>query len=125
MEPTGLVHGALTQAIIGAAMEVHNSLGSGFLEKVYENALAIELRSLGYLVEQQKPMIVRYKGQVVGEYLADLLVDGRVVVELKVADALTDLHLAQVLNYLRATNLEVGLLLNFHTARLQWKRVVI
>ena len=101
-----------------------NALGPGFLEKVYENALAHELRSAGLAVEQQKALKVYYRDIVVGEYMADLLVEGLVVVELKAVRAFDDIHLAQCLNYLKATGLKVGLLINFGTRKVQIKRVV-
>ena len=103
----------LTQKIIGCAYRVHNTLGPGFLEKVYENALRIELEKLGLRVKQQEPINVEYEGQVVGEYYADLWVDGRVVVELKAAQALAKEHEVQLVNYLTATRIDHGLLLNF------------
>jgi GxxExxY protein len=114
----------ITERIIGSAYVVSNSLGSGFLEKVYENALAHELRKSGFLVEQQKGIVVHYDGIVVGEYVADLLVEKSVLVELKAVKALDDIHLAQCLNYLKATGLKVCLLINFGTPRVQVKRVV-
>jgi len=101
----------LTQRIIGCAYKVHNSLGPGFLEKVYENALRIELEKLGLVVKQQEPINVTYDGQVVGEYYADLWVDERIVVELKAA--LGKQHEVQLVNYLTATGINNGLLLNF------------
>ena len=110
--------------IIGCAYAVANSLGCGFLEKVYENALAHELRKAGLKTEQQHPVAVRYDGAVVGEYLADLLVEDCVVVELKAVKALDDVHLAQCLNYLKATSLPLCLLLNFGAPKVQIKRVV-
>ena len=103
----------LTHTIIGCAYKVHNTLGSGFLERVYENALRIELEKLGLSVKQQAPISVEYEGQVVGEYYADLWVDGRVVVELKAAQALAKEHEVQLVNYLTATRIDHGLLLNF------------
>ncbi len=114
----------ISQTIIGCAFTVANTLGSGFLEKVYENALALELRRAGLEVEQQKGMNVHYEGIVVGEYLADLLVCGSVIVELKAVSALNDVHLAQCLNYLKASNLRLGLLLNFGESKVKVKRVV-
>ncbi|HUO28902.1 MAG TPA: GxxExxY protein [Bryobacteraceae bacterium] len=114
----------ITRAIIGGAYTVANTLGPGFLEKVYENALAQELRSAGLNVEQQKSLKVYYRDIVVGEYAADLLVEGLVVVELKAVRAFDDIHLAQCLNYLKATGLKVGLLFNFGTQKVQIKRVV-
>jgi len=106
-------HSELTEQVIGAFYEVYNRLGYGFLEKVYENALAIELAERGLAVVQQQPIEVRYRGQVVGEYFADLVVEGRVIVELKAAAKVVDQHEAQLLNYLKATPYEVGLLFNF------------
>ena len=103
----------LTQKIIGCAYKVHNTLGPGFLEKVYENALRIELEKLGLRVKQQEPINVEYEGQVVGEYYADLLVDRRVVVEVKATQAIAKEHEVQLVNYLTATRIDLGLLLNF------------
>ena len=103
---------ALTQKIIGCAYKVHNTLGPGFLEKVYENALRIELEKLGLRVRQQEPLSVAYEGHVVGEYYADLWVDERVVIELKAAQTLVKQHEVQLVNYLAATGVESGLLLN-------------
>ena len=106
-------HADLTEKIIGAFYRVHNVLGYGFSEKVYENALAIELRKLGLKVGQQARIVVYYNGEVVGEYQADLVVNGVVIIELKAVRQLADEHEAQLLNYLKATPIEVGLLLNF------------
>lgn len=103
----------LTDKIIKIFYRVYNDLGYGFLEKVYENALAIELKQHGHRVEQQKQILVRYHGQVVGEYYADLVVDEKVILELKATAAIHDKHEAQLLNYLKATHHEVGLLFNF------------
>jgi GxxExxY protein len=108
-----LKHSDVTGEIIRGFYEVNNALGFGFLEKVYENALALELRSRGLDVIQQKPISVYYKSVIVGEYFADLLVNGVVLVELKAAAKIIEAHEAQLLNYLRATDIEVGLLLNF------------
>ncbi|MCK4374605.1 MAG: GxxExxY protein, partial [Candidatus Brocadiae bacterium] len=93
--------------------KVYNALGHGFLEKVYENALALELRKVGLGVEQQYPAAVRYEGELVGDYVADLVVDGKVIVEVKAVRALENVHEAQLIHYLKATGIEVGLLLNF------------
>jgi len=108
-----LKHEALTGAVIGAFFDVYNTLGYGFLEKVYENALLHEIRHCGLRVDQQVPLTVKYSGIRVGEYFADLLVANAVIVEVKATRALTRDHEAQLLNYLKATRLEVGLLLNF------------
>ena len=114
----------VTEAIVGCAYKVCNTLGCGFVEKVYENALAMELRNAGLKVEQQHSVSVLYQGTVVGEFAADLLVEDRVIVELKAAKALDEVHVAQCLNYLKASGLHVGLLLNFGRPRLELKRVV-
>ena len=106
-------HNEITEKIIGAAYKVHNTLGSGFLEKVYQNSLAIELRALGFSVEAEKPMKVYYRGEVVGNYVADIIVDGTVLLEIKAIKELSGIHEAQILNYLKATGIEVGLLINF------------
>jgi len=108
-----LIHRNLTETIIKAFYQVYNTLGYGFLEKVYENALAIELDSMGLRVNQQQPIKVRYKGKLVGDYFADMVVEGKVILELKAADAICERHETQLLNYLKATEIEVGLLLNF------------
>ncbi len=108
-----MLHEEITSRIIAAFFAVYNELGYGFLEKVYENALRIELRKSGLKVLQQTPIRVCYEGQLVGEYFADLLVADKVIVELKEADAIIEAHECQLINYLKATGIEVGLLLNF------------
>jgi GxxExxY protein len=114
----------LSFQIVAAALEVHNSLGVGFLEKVYENALAKELRDQGHRVEQQKEVKVFYKGIEVGAYFADLVVNDQLIIELKVAECLQRAHEAQLMNYLRASKVRLGLLLNFGKTRLEHKRFV-
>ena len=114
----------LTEIIIGCAYGVANALGNGFLEKVYENALAHELRKKGLLVEQQRPISVQYDGVTVGEYLADLLVEAKVLVELKAVKQIEDIHKAQCINYLKVTGLEICLLINFGTPKVQIKRLM-
>jgi GxxExxY protein len=108
-----LKHSEITGNIIKAFYTVYNSLGYGFLEKVYENAMIVELRSLGLNVEQQKGISVFYRDTLVGEYFADLVVGSAVIIELKSVEKLVRAHEAQLINYLRATLFEVGLLLNF------------
>ncbi|MBB6430315.1 GxxExxY protein [Algisphaera agarilytica] len=115
---------ALTHSIIGCAFRVANELGSGFLEKVYENALRIELEAAGHEVKQQTPLVVRYHGETVGEYVADLLVDGQVLIELKSVQSISPAHYAQCKNYLAATELDVCLLLNFGPTKLEHKRIL-
>ena len=106
-------HVDLTEKIIGAFFKVYNTLGYGFAEKVCENALVIELRELNLKVEPQKSITVYYEGSIVGEYVADAIAADGVMLELKAVRQLTDEHEAQLLNYLKATPIEVGLLLNF------------
>lgn len=106
-------HKEITNLIIKAFYEVYNTLGYGFLEKVYENALYHELRKNGMYVEKQCKIIVHYKGNVVGNYFADLLVENKVIIELKAAEAICEEHEYQLINYLKATKVEIGLLLNF------------
>jgi len=115
----------LTEKIIACVYRVSNTLGSGFLEKVYENALAIELRNNGLKVEQQHPIKVYYDGQAVGDFAADLLVESSVIVELKAVRTFDDVHSAQCLNYLKATNLKLCLLVNFGRPRVEIKRLVL
>jgi GxxExxY protein len=115
----------ITEAVIGAAFKIGNALGSGFLEKVYENALAIEIRKSGLLVIQQHPISVKYEAAVVGEFITDLLVQDEVLVELKAVKALDEIHLAQCLNYLKATSLRVCLLINFGNPKIEIKRVML
>jgi GxxExxY protein len=120
-----LVHGDATYAIIGAAMEVHRELGPGFLETIYQRGMEAELRRRGMSFESQRRILVRYKGETLAEHVLDLVVDGRVVVELKAVKELTDQHLAQTLSYVRASNLPLGLLINFAKRSLQHRRVVL
>ena len=109
------LHSELTERIIKAFYAVYNTLGYGFLEKVYENALFLELQEMEIAVVRQSPIVVSYQGQEVGQYFADLLVEDRVIVELKAAETICKEHEYQLINYLKATNIEVGLLLNFGT----------
>ena len=122
-QSAGFPHGDLTNVIIGVMFDVHTTLGFGFLESVYANALTVALRALGLRVERHVAFEIFYRGQLVGRYVADLIVESRVVVETKVARSIEAHHRAQLLNYLRASGLEVGLVLNFGTSA-QFKRVV-
>jgi len=106
-------HIELTEQILVAFYRVYSELGYGFLEKIYENAMVIELRKSGLNCIPQSPICVLYDGQLIGEYFADILVESKVIVEIKAAKCLIEEHEAQLLNYLKATNIEVGLLLNF------------
>ena len=114
----------LSFAIVGAAMEVHRQLGLGFLEAVYQKALAYELTLRGIPFEEQKVLSVCYKGQLVGEYKADFVVDGKIILELKSVSAINNAHMAQARNYLAATGLRLAILINFGVASLETKRVV-
>ncbi len=115
---------SLSEKIIGAAFRVSSTLGPGFLEKVYENAMRVELRKSGIATEQQRPIRVWYEGRVVGNYVTDLLVAGCVIVEIKAITGLERTHLSQCTNYLRATGLRVCLLMNFGRPRLEFRRIV-
>jgi len=111
--------------IVGAAIEVWKKLEYGFLEKVYENALAVELERRAIPFQQQKPLKVNYAGRVVGEYVADLIVDSKILLEPKSVQAMGDAHIAQVLNYLKATGIRLGIILNFGPEKMESKRVVL
>lgn len=115
----------ITYAINGASFEVNRVLGSGFLEKVYENALLVELRERGLYVESQIPVKVFYKKKVVGEYVIDILVEKKVIVELKTVERFDNVHKAQLLNYLKASGIKVGLLINFKHPKVEIKRMVL
>jgi len=119
-----LRHAAITEAIIGAFYEVYNELGHGFLESVYRDALALVLQSKGLCVDREKTAQVRFRGMVVGVFRTDLVVQNSVIVELKCARALDHVHEAQLLNYLKGTEFEVGLLLNFGV-RPQFRRMLL
>jgi GxxExxY protein len=115
----------LSDTIIGAAIEVHKQLGNGFLETVYENALMIELQENHLSAENQKKLNVYYKNQIVGEYFADIIVEDKVIIELKVCQKLTDIHKAQLINYLKATGMKIGYLLNFGAeSKLEFIRLI-
>lgn len=115
----------LTERALGAIFEVSNTLGAGFLEKVYQRALLAELRLRGLRVSSEVSFSVAYKGQSVGEYFADILVENVLVIELKCVDRLANEHTAQCINYLRASGLGLCLLVNFQKPKVEWKRVVL
>jgi len=114
----------LTYQIRGAIFEVNSVLGYGFLEKVYENALMVELKNRGLKAENQVPINVEYKGELVGEYFPDIVVENKVILELKSIDSLQKVHEAQLLNYLKATGYRIGLLVNFTHPKAEIKRFV-
>ncbi|MGB2688885.1 MAG: GxxExxY protein [Desulfobacterales bacterium] len=115
----------ITYKINGAVFEVNRVLGAGFLEKVYENALLFEIKKQGLKAERQVPIKVLYKKQLVGEYIADIFVEKKVVVEIKTVENLDKMHEAQLLNYLKATGLQIGLLVNFKHPKAETKRMVL
>ena len=115
----------ITYAINGAVFEVNRVLGTGFLEKVYEKALLVECHRRGLKAESQVPVIVQYKGVIVGEYLVDIVVEDKVIIELKVVERLQKVHEAQLLNYLKATGFKLGLLINFKYPKAEIKRFVM
>lgn len=120
---TNLLHKSITDSILKAYYNVYNELGSGFLEKVYQNSMFFELKSFGLKVEAQKQIKVYFKNQLVGDFYSDLLVEDKVIVELKATEFLLDIHTAQIMNYLKATPIEVGMLLNFGEEP-EFKRVI-
>ena len=115
----------LTYLINGAIFEVNKILGPGFLEKVYENALLFELKNRGLQADKQVPIKVSYKDNLIGEYFADILVENQVIIELKTVEKLSNNHEAQLLNYLKATGIKVGILVNFKQTRAEIKRMVL
>ena len=115
----------LTYQINGAIFEVNHELGAGFLEKVYENALLLELQDRGLDASNQVPINVKYKGEEVGEYFADIVVENQIIIELKSFDSLNKIHTAQLLNYLKATGFKIGLLVNFKHPKAEIKRLVL
>jgi len=122
---SNLLHGETTKVILGAAFEVWKTLGYGFLEKVYQNALSHELSRWGGVFRPQFPIEVAYKGAVVGHFVADLFVAGSVIVEIKAEKTYNPKHEAQLLNYLKATGVRVGLLLNFGESKCEFKRLIM
>lgn len=124
MGTVDLLHEELSKIIIGAAMKVINTLRPGLDERIYENALAIELTAHGLRVDQQKRFPVHYDGHLIGTLQPDLIIDDRVIVDAKVTAAFSDTHTAQMTGYLAITGLQLALLLNFKFARLGWKRIV-
>ena len=114
----------LTYKVIGCAMDVHNELGYGFLEKVYENSMVVALKAKDITVEKQKAIPVFFHEQQVGDYYADLFIDDKVIIELKACEKLHQEHRAQLLNYLKATGIKVGLLINFGREKLEYERFV-
>jgi GxxExxY protein len=119
-----MINSELSEKVIGEAMLVLNEIKPGLDEKIYENALVVELQELGIPIEQQRQFDVRYKGQKVGLLIPDLIVGGQIIVDTKVVSAFNDSHMAQMIGYLTITGLQLGLLINFKNLKLEWKRVV-
>lgn len=124
MKSNKILHKELSYKIIGLAMEVYNKLGYGFLEKVYENALMILFQREGIQAEQQVPIKVYFEGKVIGDYVADILVENKIILELKSVENIIDVHRAQVLNYLTATGFHLAIILNFGKEKLEFERFV-
>ena len=122
---TEILYKELSYKIMNAVFKAHNTLGMGFLEKVYENALMIELKNNNIKCVQQCPIEVFYNGHLVGDYVADILVENKIILELKAVQALTEIHEAQVMNYLHATKIKLGILLNFANKKVESKRIVM
>ncbi len=118
-----ILYKEMSYRIIGLAMQVHRELGSGFFEKVYENAVMILFRNQSINAVQQAPITVSFQGEVVGEYLADILVDEQIILELKAAAKITDVHRAQAFNYLKATGKKLAIILNFGKESLEYERI--
>ncbi|HEX9961058.1 MAG TPA: GxxExxY protein [Pyrinomonadaceae bacterium] len=120
-----ILYKEISYKIIGLPMDVRNELGYGFLEKVYENALMILLKESGIKAEQQVPVKVYFHNQIVGEYIADILIENRIILELKSQDKVSDVRKSQTLNYLKATGLKLALLINFGKRKLEYERLVL
>jgi len=120
-----IIYKELSYRIVGLAMEGHRKLGYGFLEKIYENALMVLFRREGIEAKQQSPIKVYFEGEIVGDYFADILVEDKIIIELKAAQRISSAHIAQTLNYLRATGLRLAILLNFGKEKLESKRIVL
>ena len=125
MEEGTIVYKDLSYKIVGMAMEVHNELGPGFLEKVYENALMVLFRERGITAQAKMPIRVFFHGQIVADYFADIVVEDSIILELKAQDRIAEIHKAQTLNYLRATQFRLALLINFGKHRLEYERLVL
>ena len=120
-----IIYKDLSYEIIGVAMEVHRELGNGFLEKVYENALMVLLNERGIKAEQQKEIKVYFRGAIIGNYIADILIEDSIIVEFKTVERIVDIHRAQVMNYLKATRLKLAMIINFKNKSLEYERIVL
>ena len=124
MSQVELIHKELVYEVVGCAMKVHRELGYGFLEKVYENSMMVLLAKENIKARQQFPVPVHFENVVVGEYFADIMIDDKILVELKTVDKITNVHFAQLLNYLKATGIKLGLLINFGPRKLEYERII-
>ncbi len=121
---SNLLHAEISTKVLGAAFAIHSALGPGLLESAYEGAFVVELARKGVFLERQKVFPLQYCGEYIGAYIADIVVDNTIIVELKSVSKLSEVMEAQLLNYLRLSNLQVGYLLNFHNPRLEWRRFI-
>ena len=124
MSEEKLIHKELVYEVVGCAMKVHRELGYGFLEKVYENSMMVLLNKKSIKAKQQFPVPVHFENVIVGEYFADFMIEDKILVELKTVEKITNVHFAQVLNYLKATGIKLGLLINFGPRKLEYERIV-
>jgi len=124
MTDVDLIHKELVYQVVGCAMKVHQELGYGFLEKVYENSLMHLLNKENIQTKQQYPVPVHFDSVIVGEYYADIMIENKILIELKTVERITNAHFAQVLNYLKATGIRLGLLLNFGPRKLEYERII-
>ena len=125
MEDDKILFKDLSYKIVGLAMQVHTELGFGFLERVYENSLMILFEENGINAAQQVPIVVPFHGRIVGEYVADIVVEDSIILELKALDRIAEIHKAQTLNYLKATDFRLALLINFGKYRMEYERLVL
>ena len=125
MKTKDILYPDISYKIIGAAMEVHRSLRNGFLEKVYENALMVMFKEIPLIAAQQTPIKVVFRNVIIGNYIADILIENKIILELKIVDKITNIHRAQVLNYLKATGLKLAIIINFKNQSLEYERLVL
>jgi len=119
-----IIYKKLSYEIIGIAMEVHNRLGSGFLEKVYENAMIILLNKKGVKSKAQFPIKIEFENQIIGDYIVDIFVENQIILELKSVNKIHEKHKSQIINYLKATNKQLGIIINFGNDRLEYERII-
>ncbi|MHC4233294.1 MAG: GxxExxY protein [Planctomycetota bacterium] len=124
MSEEELIHKELVYEVVGCAMKVHRELGYGFLEKVYENSMMVLLNKKSIKAKQQFPVPVHFENVIVGEYFADFMIEDKILVELKTVEKIANVHFAQVLNYLKATGIKLGLLINFGPRKLEYERII-